>query len=177
LYLDWLTWLADQREAAVDTDTTVQRTVDAQLLQESLNLVAPVAGELIASFYDQLFTDYPEVRPMFPANMDLQQERLLKAVIALVTHYDQPEALLPALTQMGNNHVKYGVQLDHYAAVGATLLATLRRFAGDAWNAEYEGAWGRAYTFAAGAMMQAGAVTSQAAKFGEPDIEDEQLAA
>jgi methyl-accepting chemotaxis protein len=171
LYLDWLTWLADQREAAVDTDTTVQRTVDAQLLQESLNLVAPVAGELIASFYDQLFTDYPEVRPMFPANMDLQQERLLKAVIALVTHYDQPEALLPALTQMGNNHVKYGVQL------GATLLATLRRFAGDAWNAEYEGAWGRAYTFAAGAMMQAGAVTSQAAKFGEPDIEDEQLAA
>jgi methyl-accepting chemotaxis protein len=156
----------------MDTDTTVRRTADARLLQESLNLVAPVAGELIASFYEQLFIDYPDVRPMFPTNMDVQQERLLKAVIALVTHYDQPEALLPALTAMGSGHTRYGVRLDHYAAVGATLLATLRRYAGDAWNPEYEGAWERAYTFAAGTMMQAGAVATSAI-----DVEERKIAA
>ncbi len=60
------------------------------MLQESLALIAPVADDVITAFYDQLFRDYPQVRPMSPAVMDVQRERLLKAIIALVTHYDQP---------------------------------------------------------------------------------------
>jgi methyl-accepting chemotaxis protein len=138
--------------------TNARRAEDARLLRESLDLVAPVAPELIAAFYEQLFTDNPGVRPLFPAVMDQQRERLLKAVIALVTHYDQPEVLVPALTSMGRNHVQYGAQLGHYAAVGSALLSVLRRFAGDAWNPDYEGAWQRAYTFAAGTMLAAAAL-------------------
>jgi len=134
------------------TDT---RSEDARMLRESLGLVAPVADQLIADFYDRLFAEYPQVRPMFPAVMDLQREKLLKAVIALVTHYDQPEALIPALTVMGQNHVRYGAQMEHYAAVGQTLLATLETYAGDAWTPELAGAWERAYTWAAGTMMRA----------------------
>ena len=85
----------------MDTDIETQRTEDARMLRESLALVAPVAEQLIASFYERLFAEYPQVRSMFPANMDMQREKLLKAVIALVTHYDTPEALLPALSTMG----------------------------------------------------------------------------
>jgi hemoglobin-like flavoprotein len=133
---------------------------DAQLLQDSLALVAPVADQLIISFYDRLFTAHPEVRPMFPAVMDMQREKLLKAIIALVTHYERPEDLLPALTAMGKRHATYGVRLEHYAIVGQTLLATLADVAGDAWSKELEGAWTRAYTFAAGAMVQ-GAATAE----------------
>ena len=141
---------------------------DQRLLKESLDLVAPVADQLIAAFYDRLFTGYPEVRPMFPPVMDTQRERLLNAVIALVTHYDHPEKLRPALTAMGRRHEAYGVTLGHYAAVGGALLATLRDFAGSAWSPAYEGAWARAYTFAAGTMMQAGALYT---------VEEERLAA
>ena len=131
---------------------------DHVLLAESLGLLEPVAGEVVSSFYEQLFVEFPEVRPMFPADMSGQPEKLLKAIIALVTHYERPEALLPALTAMGRRHADYGVRIDHYSAVGLTLLATLRRFAADAWTPAYEGAWLRAYTFTAGVMMQAGAV-------------------
>ena len=134
---------------------------DQRLLAESLDLIAPVAGELVTSFYDQLFAEYPQVRPMFPVHLDGQKDKLLKAIIALVTHYDRPDQLIPALTAMGRRHDGYGVRIDHYSAVGLTLLSTLRRFAGAAWNAEYEGAWLRAYTFAAGVMMQAGAMAAQ----------------
>jgi len=137
-------------------DLDIQRMEDHRLLQESLGLIAPVADDVIRAFYDQLFADYPQVRPMFPAVMDLQRERLLKAIIALVTHYHEPEKLLPALNSMGRRHAGYGVEMEHYGAVGATLLATLRRFAGAAWTPGYEQAWTHAYTFAAGAMMQAG---------------------
>jgi methyl-accepting chemotaxis protein len=153
----------------VADNTNVRRTEDARLLQESLGLIAPAAPEVVAAFYDQLFADYPGVRPMFPAVMDLQRERLLKALVALVTHYDQPEVLVPALTSMGRNHLRYGAELAHYAAVGSTLLSVLRRYAGEAWNPDYEGAWQRAYTFAAGTMMAASATA-------EPAVE-EQIAA
>jgi len=128
---------------------------DHRLLNESLGLLAPVAHNLVAAFYQQLFTDYPQVRTLFPANMEPQREKLLKAIVALVTHYDRPDQLTPALTAMGRNHVGYGTQLGHYAAVGATLMSVLERFAGAAWNPEYEGAWQRAYEFAAGTMMAA----------------------
>jgi hemoglobin-like flavoprotein len=147
----------------MENATGSRRTEDQKYLQASLNLVAPVAGELVASFYDQLFSEYPQLRSMFPPVMDLQRERLLKAIIALVTHYDDPDTLLPVLQAMGTNHNRYGVRIDHYAAVGLTLLDTLSRFAGDAWTREVAGAWERAYTFAAGAMMQAGAIASRPA--------------
>ena len=133
------------------------RAEDARLLKESLGLVAPVADQLVADFYDRLFAEHPGVRPLFPAVMEPQQEKLLKALIALVTHYETPEALLPALTAMGRNHVRYGAELEHYAAVGQILLATLESYAGDAWTPELAGAWERMYTFAAGTMTQAAA--------------------
>jgi methyl-accepting chemotaxis protein len=137
---------------------------DHVLLSESLGLIAPVAGDVVASFYEQLFVEYPEVRPMFPADLGDQPEKLLKAIIALVTHYEKPDALLPALTAMGRKHNDYGVRIDHYSAVGLTLLSTLRRFAAEAWTPAYEGAWLRAYTFAAGVMMQAGASRTTAVR-------------
>jgi hemoglobin-like flavoprotein len=142
----------------MDLDT--QRIEDHRLLQESLGLVAPVADDLIRAFYDQLFADFPQVRPMFPAIMDLQRERLLAAIVAVVTHYDHPERLMPALTAMGRQHAGYGVRPEHFDAVGATLLATLRSFAGPAWTPAYEEAWTRMYTFAATTMIDAGSIAS-----------------
>jgi len=130
-----------------------RRTRDHALLQESLGLVAPVADDFVAAFYDKLFDDHPHLRLMFPIDMSAQREKLLKAIVALVTHYDQPEQLTPALTAMGRKHVGHGVSLADYASVGAALMDTLRRFGGLSWGVEYDGAWQRAYTFAAGTMM------------------------
>jgi hemoglobin-like flavoprotein len=140
----------------MDQDIERDRIHDHRLLQESLNLIAPVADDAIGAFYDRLFHDYPEVRPLFPAVMDLQREQLLTAIIALVTYYDEPAELVPTLVAMGRRHVGYGVRPEHFDAVGATLLATLGSFAGPAWTPEVETAWVRAYTFAASTMIDAG---------------------
>jgi hemoglobin-like flavoprotein len=139
------------------TEISSRRLEDHRLLTECLGLVAPVADDLVAAFYRQLFTDFPQFRSMFPANMQPLREKLLRAIVTLVTHYDRPDQLVPALTAMGRNHIGYGAELTHYAAAGSTLMSVLRRFAGAAWNDEYEGAWQRAYTFAAGTMIMASA--------------------
>jgi methyl-accepting chemotaxis protein len=137
------------------TDTTVRTPSDHELLQESLGLLAPRAGELIAAFYGRLFAEHPALRPMFPPVMDDQRDKLLKAIIALVTHYKNPPDLVPALSALGRGHAGYAVRLEHYAAVGDSLLAVLADFAGPHWTPQYQAAWERAYTFAAGTMMQA----------------------
>src|SRR5216117_813024 len=41
---------------------------DAELHQESLDIVAPQAKELVVEFYNRLFTEHPKLRPMFPAD-------------------------------------------------------------------------------------------------------------
>ncbi|GAA1896454.1 globin domain-containing protein [Asanoa iriomotensis] len=139
-------------------ETSSSHAADAKLLEASLEVVADRANELIASFYDRLFTEYPGVRPMFPASMDAQHDKLLGAIVALVTNYENPEALRPTLETLGAKHDSWGVLPEHYTAVAGCLLATLRDFAGDAFTPEVEGAWVRAYTFAAGTMMQGAAV-------------------
>jgi hemoglobin-like flavoprotein len=141
-------WSHRCKEAVVRTDY--------ELLNESLGLVAPVADQLIASFYDRVFTEHPQVRAMFPADMTQQRENLLKAVVALVTNYDHREDLVPYLEALGGRHVRYGVVPEHYGIIGQALLASLAHIAGEHWTDEYEGAWARAYTFAA-EVMQSGA--------------------
>jgi hemoglobin-like flavoprotein len=135
----------------------VRTSEDQRLLRDILELLAPIVDELIATFYDRLFVRYPHLRPMFPVTLDVQRERFLRAIMALVRHYDHPQALLPAFAAMGRRHERYGVGIQDYAAMGAVFIGTLRDFAGPVWTPAHHGAWVRAYTFAAGSM-QAGAL-------------------
>jgi hemoglobin-like flavoprotein len=142
-------------------DGTSRPTEDQRLLRESLELLTPVVDELVATFYDRLFTGYPRLRATFPPLPDLRRERLLRALLALARHYDDPHRLLPAFAAMGRRHERYGVGVDDYATVGAVLLRTLRDVAGSAWTPAYQAAWVRAYTFAASTMMRADAVADE----------------
>jgi hemoglobin-like flavoprotein len=154
-----LVFVPDPGGDTMTTEISSRRLADHRLLTESLGHVAAVAEDLVADFYRQLSADYPEMRrtfpALFPADLQPQREKLLGAMVTLVTNYDRPAQLMPLLTTLGREHVGYGVELSHYAAAGATLMSVLRRFVGDAWNDEYEGAWQRAYTFVAGAMIMA----------------------
>lgn len=126
---------------------------DYELLNESLELVAPAADELIRTFYDQLFEQHPAVRAMFPDDMTEQRERLLKAIVDVVTNYDRRDELVPVLAELGKRHTQYGAQAEHFPIVGGILLECLGKVAGDHWSQEYEGAWARMYTFAAETML------------------------
>ena len=148
--------------APADTpDPAAQHQADHRFLIVTLAAVGPTAAQLVDDFYRELFTAHPDVRPMFPPDMTAQRDKLLKAVIALATHYDRPDQLMPALTAMGRRHAGYGVTIYQFAAVGAVLLDVLARHAAAVWTPAHEAAWTRAYDFAAGAMLMAAAETAE----------------
>jgi len=143
----------------MDPDIEAHRHQDHGLLQESLALIGPVAGDLVASCCDQLFGENPEVRAMFPDGADHQRERLLEAITALAALYDRPDSLMPVLTALGRHHARGGVRPSQYDLVGDAFLRALERFGGMAWTAPYAAAWARAYTFVAEEAMAAAAAT------------------
>ena len=50
--------------------------------------IAPVADKVTSYFYALLFVRHPELRGLFPAAMDAQRDRLLKALLTAAEHMD-----------------------------------------------------------------------------------------
>ncbi|MGF1432377.1 globin domain-containing protein [Kitasatospora sp. LaBMicrA B282] len=128
---------------------------DSALIRASLSVVEPHADNLPGFFYATLFGRYPAVRELFPTDMDVQHDRLLRALLLIVDLVDDPANLARFCAHLGRDHRKFGTESAHYAAVGECLLATLQHYAGPAWNAQTAAAWSRAYRTVASAMDEA----------------------
>ncbi len=130
--------------------------MDTDRLRQSFALVAAHGGdEVVLYFYSHLFASAPEARPLFPVAMTGQRDRLLGALSRIVSQVDDLDDLVPFLRGLGRDHRKFGAQPAHYDLVGASLLATLEHFAGDAWTPELAADWAGAYALAAKVMTEA----------------------
>ena len=135
--------------------TTAERTVE--LIRSSFAAVEPHAEELGKYFYATLFSNAPEVRDLFPVNMEVQRSRLLRALVHVVQMVDQPDDLVPFLQQLGRDHRKFGVLSQHYEALGNALISAIAAFSGERWTSDVERAWVNAYATVANAMQEAAA--------------------
>ncbi|WP_199830673.1 globin domain-containing protein [Streptomyces sp. MMG1533] len=142
----------------------VQRSVpqqdaspDAVLIRRTMAEVSPVADKVTSYFYALLFVRHPDLRSLFPAAMDTQRDRLLKALLTAAEHIDNTEVLVEYLQNLGRGHRKYGTRAEHYPAVGECLIGALSKFASAIWNPELEGAWVRTYTTISQVMIDAAA--------------------
>lgn len=139
--------LADWSEPPLPTPEVIVR------LQRSFARVEQ-AQAFAARFYDRLFAQRPDVRPLFAADLAEQQRKLghmLAVVVSGLSHFD---ALRGAVAALGRGHVAYGVGEAHYAAVGAALIWSLEGEPAGLAPDERE-AWIEVYGFLSTVMMQA----------------------
>lgn len=130
---------------------------DALVIRRTMAEIAPMADKVTSYFYALLFVRHPEVRPMFPAAMDTQRDRLLKALLTAAEHIDNTPVLVDYLQNLGRGHRKYGTRPEHYPAVGECLIGALSKYAAAIWNPETEAAWVRTYTTISQVMIDAAA--------------------
>ncbi|MFE9765890.1 globin domain-containing protein [Streptomyces sp. NPDC005808] len=142
--------------------------MDPEILRSSFAVVERRAEFAVKYFYSHLFRHNPGVRGLFPLDfpedMERQRDRLFAALTYVMERLGDP-ALPGYLRELGRDHRKYLAEPDHYAAVGASLIAAFTFVAGSAWNADVEKAWAEAYGAIANVMLQ-GAWESQ--QQGEP---------
>ena len=123
-------------------------SLKVDLLAESFGVVLSQKEAFAETFYSNLFSEYPQTRPLFKDTNMKQQEMSLVAAIGLVisslkkSDYDQ---LASVLQKLGQRHEGYGVTSEQYMMVGNVLLRTFADFLGNQWTAELNDTWADAY--------------------------------
>lgn len=110
-------------------------------IRTSFEALAPRADELVGRFYDALFAEHPEVRPIFPEEMTGQRRHLLTALALIVRHLDDLDSLRTPLMKLGARHAAYGAQRPHYPVVRDTLLRVMAEIAGPRWTDQLHDDW------------------------------------
>src|SRR2546430_7901073 len=113
----------------------------SRLLKESWTLVEEDQDRVAGYFYAKMFLSNPQLRDLFPVQMDVQRARLLGAIVTAVQTLEDPERFEEYLRSLGRDHRKFHVQPEHYDVVGGALIEALRAFAGELWSIEYDQAW------------------------------------
>ena len=126
-------------------------------IESSFAALKPRALDLTALFYEKLFAAHPGVRPLFPEEIKPQSEKLAHALATVVGSIRNLEAIVPVLHAMGERHVAYGTQPDHYGAVRDTLLEAMAELAGDLWTDDLHADWTAALNLVAETMLEGAA--------------------
>jgi NAD(P)H-flavin reductase/hemoglobin-like flavoprotein len=137
--------------------------VNTEALKHSWEQAAKLGDEVPLYFYSHLFLSHPELREMFPISMSAQRDKLVSALGTVVSNVDQLDQATGLLQQLGRDHRRFSVVPEHYNAVGASLLATLKQFLGAAWTDELAGDWAAAYGVIARTMVEAAEEASDSA--------------
>ena len=106
-------------------------------------------------FYSKLFYDNPELRRLFPQNMEGQYMKLIDMLSTIVARLEKLGDLKIEIVDMAKRHVEYGVQPEHYSMVGRALIWTLQKAQGNEWNDELQAAWVNCYAILSGTMISA----------------------
>lgn len=143
--------------ASAVREAPAEVTAMVRLISGTWAQAEPYLPEMSQTFYGLLFTLAPDVRELFPVNVEVRRGKVMRAIARVVQLVDRPEDLVPFLNQLGRDYRKYGVQSRHYEAMGTAMLAALRDQLGPAWTPEVELAWAEGYTIVARSMQEAAA--------------------
>ncbi|AWN51827.1 NO-inducible flavohemoprotein [Methylobacterium sp. 17Sr1-1] len=106
--------------------------------------------------YERLFQD-PAIRDLFNQShhgeTGSQPKALANAVLAYARHIDDLGALAGAVERIAQKHVTLAILPAHYTSVAEALLGAIRDVLGDAATPEICAAWGEAYWFLAGILI------------------------
>jgi serine/threonine protein kinase/pimeloyl-ACP methyl ester carboxylesterase len=134
--------------------TSPELHADAALVAASFSRIAPNADGLARRFYERLFQGYPQVRKLFPVDMENQRRKFASALQLVVENLRKPDTLIPVLEDLGRRHAAYGVEPAHFTAVGESLLGAIADLDHDSWSAATEHAWSEAYAQIERAMLR-----------------------
>ncbi len=119
------------------------------------------AGEVVRSdpdafaraFYATLFDVAPEVRELFDDDLTTQRGKLVDEVAFFIAAAADLDRFVERARELGRRHVGYGVQRDHYDAVGVALVAAVRERTGDEWTSDHHRAWTKLYRLISDVML------------------------
>jgi hemoglobin-like flavoprotein len=124
-------------------------------VQETFAMVEPIADQAAEIFYTKLFELDPSLESLFKGDMKEQGKKLMRMIGIAVKGLSDLESIVPAVQNLGRNHVGYGVKDEHYDTVATALLDTLAAGLGEAFTEDVKAAWTEVYMLLASVMKEA----------------------
>ncbi|RDH84681.1 MAG: hypothetical protein DIZ80_04230 [endosymbiont of Galathealinum brachiosum] len=131
-----------QKKDTANMIMVLGHSIDETALLKGYGLATDVLEETVVDFYDELFTRYPAVKPLFENTEEKAQAgKLAAALKLLVDNLHNEDALKATLTVMGERHQGYGALPDHYPVVAELLIASFKKIIGRSWTKAISAAW------------------------------------
>jgi hemoglobin-like flavoprotein len=129
-------------------------SLQISVLEESFDLVAPRADELVERFYEHFFAMAPEAQRLFAdSTMTRQHQTILIALLQFRRSLRDLRIVMPGLRALGARHAMHGARPKHYAYAGVALLHAMADVGGSEWRDVYTWAWAEAYQFVQDTML------------------------
>jgi hemoglobin-like flavoprotein len=127
-----------------------------ELVKASYAVLGDEAPAMAADFYKRLFELDPSARELFVDGTEAMSVKFANELAAIVEAITSYETFAPRVHELAVRHTQYGVQTQHFEAVGQALVAALAAHLEEIWDSELEAAWRRAYNLVAEMMMATG---------------------
>lgn len=101
-------------------------TGETDVLRTSFAKLAPHADAFAEQVYAKMFDAAPELRKLFPSDMQAQRALLMQMLESIVANVDKPDEVQAQLRSLGARHRGYGVHGVHFVVFRAAVIATLR---------------------------------------------------
>ena len=128
--------------AANGSNRLLKNQAQIDLIEASFESVKLRKADFASAFYSRLFSNYPELQPLFAGtDINRQGTKLYAALVLLVENLRHPAELERVLLPLGEKHIGYGATPEAFPKVGGTIIATLKEFLGNSWTPALDEAW------------------------------------
>ncbi|WP_163150162.1 adenylate/guanylate cyclase domain-containing protein [Bradyrhizobium uaiense] len=124
------------------------------LVQSSFNQIATRLIAFGNRFYAILFDHYPELRPLFADDINVQTRMLTSMLSSLVKGLNRTPEISGGLRALGRRHDAYQATLADYSKVANALLLTLEEFLGEDFTTDVRDAWIAVYGTISSLMIE-----------------------
>ena len=104
-------------QAGLRFDARASRSSAAEFCESSAN-----RRSRRGHVFNRLFEVAPQLKAMFPTDMDEQRRKLMATLGLVVNGLSNLESVLPATSALAKRHVAYGTKPEQYPVVGSALL-------------------------------------------------------
>ncbi len=113
--------------------------IDIHLIKDSADQIWLRRGALRRRFYEILFEEHPELESVVTSEDRLMLGDMFdRALGALVSEFDQPEALERQLLRLGRKYRKTSLRPEHFSILGEALLQSLSEILAPSWTKQLE---------------------------------------
>lgn len=126
------------------------------LIQSTYEMATPRLSMVSNRFYTRLLKRHPELKSMFKGDLKKQGQLFTSAITAVIQRLQDQAAVEQMLRELGERHLRYGVERSHYELASKVLISSVRLATGIRFSYEIHKAWEDFYLFVIECMAPAG---------------------